>query len=156
MFHSLDSRGRDKFQFGYQLNVKVYDYLFENQPDDVKLEDLGFYVYRNMKFLDCADLEDPHTVMVPLRSAKIEEVVRIIVQDRDEEDRFFGSVSLPLKKYFLHEEIVKNKEYKQWIALFEDPEDDEYDGVLEEDDEEDPPKLLVSFEITEVHYGPSG
>jgi hypothetical protein len=130
--------------------VKVYDYKFENKPEGTNLEDLGFYVYRNMKFLDLCDLEDPHTVMVPLRNAKPEEVVRVIVQDKDEDDKFFGCFSVPIKKYFLNGEIQKNYEYKQWIAMFEDPEDDEYDGNLEEDDEEDPPKILVSFAITEV------
>ena len=42
-------------------------------------EEVGFYVYRNMKFIDCSDLEEPHTVMVPLRNAKPEEVIRVIV-----------------------------------------------------------------------------
>ena len=128
-----------------------------DKTDDIEKEDLGFYVYRNMKFLDMADLEDPHTVMVPLRNAKQEEVVRIIIQDKDDEsEKFFGCVSLPLKKYFLNDTIVKDHEYKQWIALFEDPEDDEYDGNLEEDDEEDPPKILISFAITEVPYNAAG
>ena len=39
--------------------------------------------------------------------------------------------------------------------MFDDPEDDEFDGELEEDDE-DHPKVLISFAITEVQYGPAG
>jgi len=128
--------------------------VFDGETEGTALEDLGFYVYRNMKFLDICDLEDPHTVQVPLKNAKPEEVIRIIVQDKDEDDKFFGCISFPLKKYFLHEEMIKGHEYKQWVALFEDPEDDEYDGNLEEDDDEEPPKMLVSFEITEVIHGP--
>ena len=129
--------------------MRVYDIDFEpGTHDDKDKEEVGFYTYRNMKFIDCADLEDPHTIMVPLKNAKPEEVVRIIVQNLDDEE-FFGSISVPLKKYFLHENIIKNHEYKQWITLFDDPEDDEFDGDLEEDDE-DHPKLLVSFAITEV------
>jgi len=62
---------------------------------------------------------------------------------------------LPLKKYFLNDTIVKNHEHKQWITLFDDVEDDEYDGDLEEDDL-DHPKILVSFAITECEYGPGG
>ena len=50
---------------------------------------------------------------------------------------------------------MKNHEYKQWITLFDDPEDDEYDGDLEENDE-DHPKILISFAITEVQFGPGG
>ena len=107
-----------------------------------------------MKFIDCSDLEEPHTVMVPLRNAKPEEVLRVIVQNLDDEE-FFGSISVPLKKYFLNDTIVKNHEYKQWITLFDDPEDDEYDGDLEDDDE-DHPKICLSFTLTEVQYGPGG
>ena len=135
--------------------MKVYDIDFEPGIHDEKdKEEVGFYVYRNMKFVDCSDLEDPHTVMVPLRNAKPEEVVRIIVQNLDDEE-FFGSISVPLKKYFLNDTVLKNHEYKQWITLFDDPEDDEYDGDLEENDE-DHPKLHISFAITEVQYGPAG
>ena len=72
--------GSAKFSFGYQLNVKVYDIDFEpGVLDDKDKEEVGFYISRNMKFIDCSDLEDPHTVMVPLRNAKPEEVVRVIV-----------------------------------------------------------------------------
>ena len=86
--------------------------------------------------------------MVPLRNAKPQEVVRVIVQNQDD-DEFFGSISVPLKKYFLSDTLVKNHAYKQWITLFDDPEDDEYDGDFEVDDE-DHPKIQVSFAITEV------
>lgn len=144
-----------KFSFGYQLNVKIQDIDFEpGTQDDKDKEEVGFYTYRNMKFIDCADLESPHTVMVPLRNAKPEEVVRLIVQNLEDEE-FFGSIAIPLKKYFLHENVIKNHEYTQWMTLFDDPEDDEYDGDLEDNDP-DHPKILVSFSITEVQYGPGG
>jgi len=93
-------------------------------------------------------------MMVPLRAAKPEEVVRVIVQNLDDEE-FFGSISVPLKKYFLNETIIKNHEYTQWMTLFDDPEDDEFDGDLEEDDP-DFPKILITFSITEVSYGAGG
>ena len=141
--------GSAKFTFGYQLNVRVHDIDFEPGEHDSKdKEEVGFYTYRNMKFVDCSDLEEPHTIMVPLRNAKPQEVVRVIVQNQDD-DEFFGSISVPLKKYFLSDTLVKNHEYKQWITLFDDPEDDEYDGDFEVDDE-DHPKIQVSFAITEV------
>ena len=141
--------GSAKFTFGYQLNVRVHDIDFEPGEHDGKdKEEVGFYTYRNMKFVDCSDLEEPHTIMVPLRNAKPQEVVRVIVQNQDD-DEFFGSISVPLKKYFLSDTLVKNHEYKQWITLFDDPEDDEYDGDFEVDDE-DHPKILISFAITEV------
>ena len=135
--------------------MRVHDIDFEpGELDNKDKEEVGFYTYRNMKFVDCADLESPHTVMVPLRAAKPEEVVRIIVQNLEDEE-FFGSISVPLKKYFLNENIIKNHEYTQWMTLFDDPEDDEYDGDFEEDDP-DHPKILVTFSITEVQGGSGG
>lgn len=60
--------------------MKIHDIDFEpGVLDDKDKEEVGFYTYRNMKFIDCADLESPHTIMVPLRNSKPEEVVRIIV-----------------------------------------------------------------------------
>ena len=62
--------------------MQVHDVEFEDGVgDDKEKEEVGFYVYRNMKFVDMCELEDPHTVMVPLKNAKPEEVVRIIVQN---------------------------------------------------------------------------
>ena len=137
------------FNFGYQLNVQIHDIEFEEGTAEGKEKsEVGFYCYRNMKFVDMCDLEDPHVVMVPMRNAKKEEVVRIIVQNQDD-DTFFGSISLLLKRYFLHENMIENKKYTQWITLFDEPEDDEFDGDLEEDDE-DLPRIHCTFSITQV------
>ena len=55
--------GSGKFTFGFQLNVRVYDIDFEpGELDEKDKDEVGFYVYRNMKFVDCSDLEEPHTV----------------------------------------------------------------------------------------------
>ena len=135
------------FNFGYQLNIQVHDIEFEEGTADGKdKSEVGFYCYRNMKFVDMAELEDPHVVMMPMKNAKKEEVVRIIVQNQDD-DAFYGSISLLLKRYFLHENMVENKKYTQWITLFDDPEDDEFDGDLEMDDE-DLPRIHCTFSIT--------
>ena len=69
--------------------------------------------------MDYSNLEDPHTVMVPFRNAKPEEVVRIIVQNLDDEE-FFGSISVPLKKFFLINQVLKNHQNKQWITQYDD------------------------------------
>ena len=77
-----DSSETAHFNFGYQLNVQIHDIEFEEGTAEGKEKsEVGFYVYRNMKFVDMCDLEDPHVVMVPMRNAKKEEVVRIIVQN---------------------------------------------------------------------------
>jgi len=138
-----------KFSWGYQLNVKVHDIVFEEGTNDENdKEDVGFYIYRNMKFVDLCDMNDPHMVQVPLKNAKPEEVVRVIIQNQSD-DEFHGSISLHLQNYFINEEAKKDYWYKQWITLFDDPEDDHYDGNLEEDDDEDP-RILVEFMITQV------
>ena len=70
------------FNFGYQLNIQVHDIEFEEGTADGKdKSEVGFYCYRNMKFVDMAELDDPHVVMMPMKNAKKEEVVRIIVQN---------------------------------------------------------------------------
>lgn len=51
--------------------------------------------------------------------------------------------------------MVKNKTYRQWITLFDSPEDDEFDGELEEHDE-DMPRIDCTFSITEVQTNPMG
>ena len=64
--------------------MKIEDIEFEEGTAEGKSKtEVGFYCYRNMKFLDMADLAEPHVMMVPLKNAKAEEVVRIIVQDQD-------------------------------------------------------------------------
>ena len=45
--------------------------------------------------------------------------------------------------------MIENKKYTQWITLFDEPEDDEFDGDLEEDDE-DLPRIHCTFSITQV------
>ena len=117
-----------------------------NQEEKVKKE-VGFYVHRNMKFVDVSSLDDPHTMRVSLRHAKAQECVRIIVQNQADEE-FFGSISLNIHNYFFSSTVKYNHPYKQWITLFDDPDDDVYDGVMGEDDEEQP-RILVNFQIIE-------
>lgn len=100
-----------------------------------------------MKFVDMSSLDDPHTMRVSLRHAKAYECVRIIVQNQADEE-FFGSISLNIHNYFFNSTVKYNHPYKQWITLFDDPEDDEFDGFLGEDDGEFP-KLLCTITILE-------
>lgn len=135
---------------GVQLNIKVADIVLEEEiRNQVDKNSIGYYVYRNMKFVDTTNLEDPHMITVPLKAAKAEEVCRVICQNTDD-DEFYGSISFPLGTYFLaNEEIVKHKWYEMWVTLFDDIEDDEFDGELGEDDAEEP-KVLLSFMINDA------
>lgn len=60
-------------------------------------------------------------------------------------NRSLGSLSMAL------EEVHKLKKYagKHWVTLFEDPDDDIYDGNYMEDDAE-VPRLLISYEIVKT------
>ena len=51
------------------------------QEDKVKKE-VGFYVHRNMEFVDMASLDDPHTMRVSLSNVEDQEYVRINVQNQ--------------------------------------------------------------------------
>ena len=104
-----------------------------------------------MKLVDITSLEDPHLMRVSLRNAKMMECVRILVQNQHD-DEFFGSISFNISKYLLGPNTQFNFPYKQWITLFDDPEDDEYDGNLGEDDEEFP-KILVTLTVLEDEKG---
>lgn len=138
-----------------QIEIVVHDIDFEpGTQDDKDKEEVGFYVNRNMKFVDMATLDDPHTMRVSLKHAKPQECVRIIVQNQADEE-FFGSISVNIHNFFLTPNIEYNHPYKQWVTLFDDPEDDEYDGVLGDDDEEFP-KLLCTITILEDKLGAGG
>jgi hypothetical protein len=130
------------------VTIYVHDIDFEpGRGDDKDKYEVGFQAHRNMKLVDIASLEDPHLMRISLRNAKSTECVRILVQNQHD-DEFFGSISINISKYFLGPSTLFNHPYKQWLTLFDDPEDDEYDGNLGEDDE-DFPKILVTLTVLE-------
>lgn len=74
--------------------IQVHDIDFEpGTADDKDKDEVGFYVHRNMKFVDTSTLEEVHVMRCPLRRVKPQECVRIIVQNTTDEE-FFGSISL--------------------------------------------------------------
>ena len=62
-----------------------------------------------------------------------------------DDEAIIGCISFSVPNYF--QNGLEGK-WQQWITLFDDVNDDEYDGVLGEDDEEDP-KILVEFRVDE-------
>jgi hypothetical protein len=72
----------------------------------------------------------------------------IIAKSLGEDEERHGSVSFQLDLYFgsNNHEIALGQSYKQWITLFDHPDDDMYDGVLGEDDDEEP-RLLIEFVV---------
>ena len=75
---------------------------------------------------------------IPVKKQTLEKIV-IIARNLGEDEVKHGSVSIPIETYFgENSEHSLSKQYSQWITLFDHPDDDEYDGNLEEDDEEIP------------------
>jgi len=76
----------------------------------------------------------------------------MVAKSLGEDEERHGSVSFGLDQYFGREAVepiqVGNR-YRQWITLFDHPDDDIYDGILGEDDEE-VPRVLLEFLVDEV------
>jgi len=71
------------------------------------------------------------------------EKLQFIVKSLGEADTFHGSISFPLKEYFL---AMPNLSTSHWVTLFDDMEDDIYDGNLGENDEE-LPRIHCHFDL---------
>lgn len=72
-----------------------------------------------------------------------------------EDEHRHGSVSFQLEHYFGvgSAESVPGQRYKQWVTLFDHPDDDVYDGILGEDDDE-VPRVLLEFVVDDGQSRP--
>lgn len=68
-----------------------------------------------------------------------------IVKDLHNEEPYVGSVSIA--RSIVHEGAL-DKTYRMWITLFDDQNDDEYDGAMGVNDEEQP-RILVEMTLLE-------
>jgi hypothetical protein len=62
-----------------------------------------------------------------------------------------GSVSFVLETYFTQQgnpEVEVGRIYRQWVTLFDHPDDDVFDGIIGEDDDE-LPRILLEIIIEE-------
>ena len=62
-----------------------------------------------------------------------------------------GSVSFVLETYFSsgNPEVEVGRIYRQWVTLFDHPDDDVFDGLIGEDDDE-LPRILLEIIIEEA------
>jgi len=74
----------------------------------------------------------------------IDPKIVLICKDIENDEPYCGSVSIP-RSIILEGEI--DVPYKQWITLFDDQADDEYDGAMGINDEEEP-RILFEMTIT--------
>ena len=72
--------------------------------------------------------------------------VRLIVKHYQSENPYLGSISLRRSMFC----DKKGSTYSQWITLFDEQSDDEYDGILGVNDQEDT-KILVQLSIKDIN-----
>jgi len=84
-------------------------------------------------------------VKVPLFEQK--EEIQIIVKELGKDETRFGSVSFPVKKLAQ----AAGNSFIHWATLFENLQDDGFDGVLGED-EQDFPRIMLEYSITGGKY----
>lgn len=61
------------------------------------------------------------------------------------------TISFPLQKFLDPEAMELNKSYTQNVTLFDDVDDDEFDGEFGEDDEE-VPYIVTKFTLSQFQY----
>lgn len=89
---------------------------------------------------------------MPIRGKVETEKLVLVAKSLGEDETRHGSVSFGVEHYFgleALEPIQIGNRYRQWITLFDHPDDDIFDGVLGEDDEE-LPRVLIEFLVDEV------
>ena len=108
---------------------------------------VGFYVHLGKKLLDVLVLSDNSRLKIPIKKGN--EKLVIVAKNLGEDEEKHGSVSFNLDHYFgLSSEALPGQRYIQYITLFDHPDDDDYDGILNEDDEE-VPRLQFDFIVEE-------
>lgn len=121
-------------------------------------EQVIYYVYEDAKRLGvCKPLEGSPTVNFVLSPASLtnpKAVIRLIAKDgsqsQDEDQQTqVGCISFNMEYFRGIYPNQYGQNFLQWITLFDDAEDDDFDGDLGEDDEE-LPMIRVNFVANEV------
>ena len=110
---------------------------------------VGFYFHIGKKLLDVLVLSDQSKLKIPIKKNANEKLV-LLAKNLGEDEEKHGSVTILLENYFgVSSEIQLGQRYKQWITFFDHPDDDIYDGILNDDDEE-VPRIYLEFLVEEV------
>jgi hypothetical protein len=110
---------------------------------------VGFYFHLGKKLLDVLVLSDQTKLKVPLKKGT--EKLVLVAKNLGEDEERHGSVTLLIDKYFgsQNPNIQPGAKYTQWITFFDHPDDDIYDGILNEDDDE-VPRVRLEFSVEDV------
>ena len=138
----------------YKLTVRILDALLEeDMVQHLPKSRIGCFVQVNDKFVDAIMIKEgaatpkPDSITVTLDESQNgkEPKVVFIVKDIQEDEPYVGSVSVP-RTILLEGKL--DTTYTQWITLFDDQGDDEYDGAMGLNDDEEP---RILFEMTMTH-----
>ena len=114
----------------------------------VNKQTVGFYVHLGKKLLDVLVLKDQSKLKVPVKKGSLDKLV-VVARGLGEDEEKHGSVSIGIDSYFGEDSgVVFGQQNAQWITFFDHPDDDQYDGILGEDDEE-VPRMLIEFVVEE-------
>jgi hypothetical protein len=150
----------------FKLAVTVENIKFDPEDDLTKAiqpESVSYFVFLDSTLvgvLTPARNKSSLDVQLNSKNMKSNGVVRIIARDSDEvlngveeirEDNssHIGTISFGMEYFRNLIPAQLNTPLKSWITLFDDVDDDEFDGEFGEDDEE-LPMILTTFALSEV------
>ena len=134
--------------------MQVIDAEFQPDQRVTNKQTVGFYIHLGKKLQDVLVIgQAAQSVRIPIRrgGAASEDRMVLVAKSLGDDDQSYGSVSVLLEQYFssLSQDAVVGRQYRQWITLFDHPDDDVYDGILGEDDDEEP-RVKIQFTIEEA------
>ena len=127
-----------------QILVTVSD-LEPLDNELVNLNDISFKVCVNMNVVSVSSYQDVKSVNLDMKVLDTG-CIRVMVFNKN---TLYGSICFDNQTEFGHQ----GQTHKQWVTLFDDTEDDVYDGTLGFDDEEGP-RVLISFHYASLNTTP--
>jgi hypothetical protein len=117
------------------------DVILEDDFPELPNYRAGCFVQYDGNFVEAIMIKDgtqqikPTVLTFDLNDSDRNDDPRIVfvIKDLMEGEPYVGSVSIP-RSIVLEGEL--NETYKMWITLFDDPNDDEYDGAMGINDDE--------------------
>ena len=138
----------------FELTIAFKDVIVEEDSPELAHHRTGCFVSYDGSFVDALMIKEagvqqikPESVTfsMPDNETGAEPRVVVVVKDLMEGEPYAGSVSIP-RNILLEGE--PGRSYQMWITLFDDPNDDEYDGAMGMDDDEQP-RVLLELSVTE-------
>lgn len=123
-----------------QVIVTVSD-LEPLEHDLINLKDISFKVCANLNVVSVSSYEDVKSVTLDMKVLETG-CIRVIVMNKEQ---LYGSICFDSQTDF----GTQGQTHKQWVTLFDDTDDDVYDGTLGLDDEEGP-RLLIAFHLASL------